>query len=489
MSDSKGTAPALIHSTASKAEDHPRHDADRDLPMSVPGEFRVAVVGDVVMTRPISRLQDDDVQEAIAPIASADLAVGNLEQTVAAWREFEGHHYGVNAFLVMADPSIAADLAEIGFDILSRANNRLSDFGDEGNRETDAHLRAAGITPVGYGEHLAAARAPAYRDTPKGRVGAIGVTSHTNHGMDAVFGPAARVGLSNGRPGANNLRVGRTITLPRASFERLKAFVLEHDYAFPGPFVIQPTVMVFEDRLRLGNEWYVPGDEPGYSYRVQPDDLRDVLKHTRNAAAFSNFTLVSIHSHQWTIDPRDPKGGIAGEKPHPPDFLVDLAHRAIDEGADLFCVHGPFDFRAIEVYAGKPIFYGLGSFVRQPYMQEVVPWETYRRFEFGDQGFDAVDPNATSTPDVELLLTRTPRHPAFYFEGATAVCTFQDSRLTGIELQPVDLGIDGPLSDLGVPRRASPEQGERILGRIAENSAPFGTTIEREGGSGVVKIG
>jgi poly-gamma-glutamate synthesis protein (capsule biosynthesis protein) len=481
-------ATKLVHGTFSKVTDHRQVDTDRDLPMSVPGDFEVAVVGDVVITRPVSQLTDPEVQAALEPVRSADFAIANLEQTIANWREFEGHHYGIPSFLVMADPSVADDLAEIGFDVMSRANNRLSDFGSEGNRQTDAHLRRVGIVPVGYGEHLAEARAPAYADIANGRVGVVSLTSSANHGHDRVFGAGARIANSNGRPGANNIRVSRTVKLPTESWERLRQFALEHDYAFPGPFVVQPTVMVFEDRFQLHDTWYEKGDEPGYSYRIHPDDLSDVLRSTRNAALFSNYTIVTIHAHQWTIDPSNPQGGLAGETPHPPDFLIELAHDAIDNGADLFFVHGPFDFRAIEIYRGKPIFYGIGCFLRQAYMQELIAWETYRGTAFGDQNPETINPYATETTDAELLAARTARHPSFYFEGATAICRYHDSELSEIVLHPIDLGFRGNHADFGTPRAASPEVAERIFDRIAATSAPFGTSLDLRDGVGIVKI-
>ena len=481
--------PRLLFSTASQANDSPRVDMERDLPMHIEGEFDVAVTGDIVMTRPISQLDDERVQQAIAPIRDADLAIGNLEQTIADWRRFNGFHYGVNAFLIMADPHVADELANLGFHILSRANNRLSDFGPEGNRETDAHLRRVGISPAGYGEHLAEARAPVYHDVPRGRVSAIAVTSSLNHGQDQIFAASARIGNSNGRPGANNIRVSRTIKLPPRAWELLNELLRESDYAFPGPFAIMPTVMVFEDRVKVGNEWYMEGERGEYTHDAHPDDLSELLKHTRNASLFSNFTVFTIHSHQWTIDPEKPAGGLAGETPEPPDFLTRLAHDAIDNGCDLFSVHGPFDFRAIEIYKNKPIFYGLGSFIRQAYMQEVLPWETYRRFEFGETKGEGLNPYATEVTDAELLTTRTARHPAQYFEGATATCTYKDNRIEKITLHPVDLSIGGPFADLGIPRRAQPEVAERILTRIQTNSGKFGTKLVLENGLGVVKIG
>lgn len=477
-----------LHTNASPFTDNPKIVPERDIPMSVPGTFTVGVAGDIVITRPFSQLDDPNVQAAIDPLRSSDFAVGNLEQTIADHRTFQGSPYGVTAFQIMADPSVATDLAAMGFSTLGRANNRLSDFGDPGNIETDAHLRAAGITPVGYGSHLAAARAPAYHDTTHGRIGAVSVTSLVNHAMDIVFGASARIAMSNGRPGANSLRVGRTIKLPEKGWTVLRDFVLEHDYAFPGMAPVSPTIIVHEDRFRIGNDWYVKSEEPGYSYSINPDDLRDVLRNVRNAALYSNFTVFFMHGHQWSIDPKAPKGGIAGETDDPPDYLIEMAHEAIDAGADMFCMTGPFEFRAVEIYKGKPIFYGLGSFSRQAYMQEVLPWEAYRAHQFGSVSFPRVNPHATEISDAEQLYSRIPAHPAKYFRGATARCTFVDSRLSEITLHPIDLGIDGPAANLGIPRSVRGQEAHSILTMIAERCAVFGTKVEILDSIGRIKV-
>ena len=44
------------------------------------------------------------------------------------------------------------------------------------------------------------------------------------------------------------------------------------------------------------------------------------------------------------------------------DYMSEIAHAAIDAGADLVIGHGPHYSLPVEVYRGKPIFYGLGSF-------------------------------------------------------------------------------------------------------------------------------
>src|SRR5437763_5511168 len=43
-------------------------------------------------------------------------------------------------------------------------------------------------------------------------------------------------------------------------------------------------------------------------------------------------------------------------------YMTEIAHRAIDAGAGMVIGHGPHFSLPIEVYEGKPIFYGLGSF-------------------------------------------------------------------------------------------------------------------------------
>jgi len=43
-------------------------------------------------------------------------------------------------------------------------------------------------------------------------------------------------------------------------------------------------------------------------------------------------------------------------------YMPEIAHSAIDAGADIVIGHGPHYSLPVEVYKGRPIFYGLGSF-------------------------------------------------------------------------------------------------------------------------------
>ena len=42
--------------------------------------------------------------------------------------------------------------------------------------------------------------------------------------------------------------------------------------------------------------------------------------------------------------------------------MREIGHAAIDAGADIVIGHGPHYSLAVEMYRGKPIYYGLGSF-------------------------------------------------------------------------------------------------------------------------------
>ncbi|TMJ59916.1 MAG: CapA family protein, partial [Alphaproteobacteria bacterium] len=44
------------------------------------------------------------------------------------------------------------------------------------------------------------------------------------------------------------------------------------------------------------------------------------------------------------------------------DYMTEIAHTAVEAGADIVIGHGPHYSLPVELYRGKPIFYGLGSF-------------------------------------------------------------------------------------------------------------------------------
>ena len=156
----------------------------------------------------------------------------------------------------------------------------------------------------------------------------------------------------------------------------------------------------------------------------------------------------------------------------PPQFYIDLAHQAIDVGADIFVGHGVQLLRGIEIYQGKPIFYGLGEFFRE------ALWTLPEQMGQTDANQHGARENFArnfggSTQSLESLV---------------AVSHYRDGELAEVRLYPTELGAEGPDSRLGIPRLAPPDIAQRILERMQRLSSEFGTTIDIQGSVGVIKI-
>jgi poly-gamma-glutamate synthesis protein (capsule biosynthesis protein) len=161
--------------------------------------------------------------------------------------------------------------------------------------------------------------------------------------------------------------------------------------------------------------------------------------------------IASIHVHQVS----DYRNIVAGERigmregwdNNTPDFLIRLAHDSIDNGADLFVAHGVHSLRGVEIYQGKPVFYGLSNFV----------------FQSGIE----VEPH----------------------DALLATSHFDNGRLVEVRLYPADLGgIRRPLSRNGIPTTPSPEDAQRILRDVQQYSRPFGTRISIENNIGIIRV-
>jgi poly-gamma-glutamate capsule biosynthesis protein CapA/YwtB (metallophosphatase superfamily) len=90
-----------------------------------------------------------------------------------------------------------------------------------------------------------------------------------------------------------------------------------------------------------------PGMPPEILTWADPDALAQLQQ---DIAALRSQADVVIASHHWGLD----EEVLA--------YQIEIAHAAIDAGADLVLGHGPHFPLAIERYRDKPIFYGVGSF-------------------------------------------------------------------------------------------------------------------------------
>jgi hypothetical protein len=175
----------------------------------------------------------------------------------------------------------------------------------------------------------------------------------------------------------------------------------------------------------------------------------------------------------------------------PPRFMCSVAKACIDAGADIYVGHGWHRTLGIEIYKGRPIFYGIGNFFAQSEFLLNVPYDSYEAW-----GHD-VDQLPTLNP------ATFPLHPVgtpdTWWSSAIAVIEMEGHKMTGMTLHPVEMGRDEgginrrtgsgphPLTE-GRPLMADKENGYKTLERIQRLSAEFGTKIEIKDGVGVVKF-
>jgi len=136
--------------------------------------YSLIAVGDVMLgarsTQPIAERGAEHLFAATAPLLRrAPSVLGNLEGPLAsrAAREERRHSYRVR-------PEIAPALGRAGFNVMTLANNHLTDCGRAGVLETLRALSAAGITAVGAGVDRAHAHRPAIVHAGPLRVGVLG---------------------------------------------------------------------------------------------------------------------------------------------------------------------------------------------------------------------------------------------------------------------------------------------------------------------------
>lgn len=447
--------------------------ADRDRAMTMAGDFVLASVGDLMIRRPASQLADPEVQAVFDLIRDADLAVANMEGELANLREFDGPLDGF-----VGTHEVAADIKLMGFDMVNRAQNHLLDSEFEGMFSTNALLDEAGIVHAGSGRNLQQAAAPAFLELAKGRAALVGAHApiFPEHYRLAA---TARNGNLGGRPGLNMLNYRETILVSPQQYDALQQVrqgFLDYRENYDNP---RPVASASPDadisipasssgrndpsyRVTRGDE--IPGT---VVYTLNDNDVDRFLRSIRNARQLGDFVIAAAHIHQSQS---------VVEFQHlstrPPEFYVDLAHQAIDAGADVFVGSGVQTLRGIEIYNGKPIFYGLGEFFRE------AQWEL---------------PIAVGAADSDPR--RGTQQFARNFGGSTqsleslvATSHYQDGVLRKVRLYPVELGINGPDSRLGIPRIATEQHAQHILERVARLSDQWGTTIEVDGNMDVIRV-
>jgi len=436
-------------------------DRPVELTSSVDAGFTIAVVGDLIIAHSLEHMMSNPrFAEVVELLQGTDVATGNLETQIIDGRTFTGSRGGSTHG---AEPEAAEWLKEMGFDIVARPNNHANDFGYEGLVETTRHLDRAGLQHSGFGPTYWAARSARFYTTSRGRVGMVATSENAQPAQPAR-------GEWPGTGGLSPFNVTQYFMVPADSWDSVR----ELRDLFPNGTGFYARGANTADRIDAVGQRFrkAPAGvtEPYYSFEVNQRDMQDLMAAVREGKMRSDFITFAIHSHDF----RDTRGGYRGfgvpeaehldTNPSIADYLPGLAKAAIDNGADVFQGTGVHVLRGIEIYNNRPIFYGLGEFLRQRDIGGLAGR--------GDPSRDSCD----GCP-----------FPAKY-ESVVAVSEFDGDRLVEVRLYPVELRYDSErMAHRGIPETAPAEQGRRILERLQELSAPLGTRITIENGVGYIR--
>jgi poly-gamma-glutamate synthesis protein (capsule biosynthesis protein) len=433
------------------------HDVSKELAMKITQPFTFAAVGDIIIRRPVGT-GDAGYQALTKIMREADMTYANMEGPILDQATFQGPISG-------GPRSVVDELKIMGVRIMTTANNHTMDSGEAGMYETNRLLDAAGIVHAGSGKNLAAAREPRMAVTPKGTVAAIGMYS-----IDASNSPppSRYFDATATKAGLNPLHVTPYNVVTAEQMAALKK-IRDSVYARRGEVNV-PVAPVSPkepaDRLQLFRAFYKTGTQPGnLSYEIDPNDLRGIISSVRTGKQLADFMIVAVHCHQNSFAFQ-----AYSHDSQTPDFLVQLAHTVIDNGADVFVGHGVHTLRGVEIYRGKPIFYGVSNF-----------------FYHAGASQDVVNPDGAPPANAGA---GAQTHQPDNMEALLATARFEGGKLVEARLHPVDIGIehDRPTSKSGSPTIPSAAQARRMLEKVQNLSKPFGTTIAIEDGVGVIRV-
>ena len=434
--------------------------------------MKFAVAGDMLAQRRIHK-DSDGFSEISAHLRKADARYVNLETTLHRG-EYHANQFSGGSYL-RADPETLEDVKEYGFNMLSFANNHSMDFDRGGLMATKDYVDAAGFVNAGVGANLDEAAAPAYLETPNGRVALIAAVSTMGTPLDisqsAMAGKQSR--RFPGRPGVNGLRIQDYLEVTKEQLEvirqisALSKINAQKDIErAEGYFPPLP-----EGTAALKELQFQQGDATRYVTHPHSEDMARVEKAIYEAQMQADYILVSIHSHEVSGD----------SKENPADFLQEFAHKCIDAGAHAVIGHGPHLLRPIEIYKNRPIFYSLGDFVIH---NECIPYAPEEMF--ASKGLTSDDTLREFYCKRSQNYTKGLMRDRRMLEAVIPYFEMEDGVLTKLELMPIELHFDEPIWRSGNPR-FSREHG--IIQRLADISAPYGTNITVDDrGYGIVNL-
>jgi poly-gamma-glutamate capsule biosynthesis protein CapA/YwtB (metallophosphatase superfamily) len=290
-------------------------------------------------------------------------------------------------------PEVLDSLSDMGIQLLALSNNHALDLGVPGLLATIDELDVRGIAHAGAGEDLAAALAPGVLNRPEGRYALIGIAS--------------------------------------------------------GGIQLSPQTWAEPQQAGVN---FLEVSEDGSLNPVQHQRIIDAI---RAAAQENDLLIVYHHNHYWGgagAEPGPPLREARAQRFETPNWMRSFGREVIDAGAAIYVVHGNPALHGIELYKGRPLFYGLGNYIF----------------------------HAASHPD---------RFGPLAYQSAAVEVEFAPSKiLSEIRITPLLLTLaDSEYGPRGTPYLAPSGDAEAILQRVAQLSHAYGTSILLEGREGVIR--
>ena len=201
------------------------------------------------------------------------------------------------------DPTKMPVLLSAGFDVCTLANNHTLDWGIDAVIECRERLEGMGIAVCGAGRDITEARKPAVLERKGTKIAFLGYCTVGPNGYMA----------EEDKPGC--------------------AMVRAHTWYEP-----------YE---------YQPGTPPQVFTLPYKDDLEGMIEDIKKAKEEADIVVMTDH---W---------GIHHAPAIIPDYEFDIAHAAIDAGADLVLGTHPHILKGMEVYKGKVIAHSMANFVME----------------------------------------------------------------------------------------------------------------------------
>lgn len=261
----------------------------------------------MILTGDVNLMNVDDPAVPFARVQDEFRAAGIVFSNLECCLHDSPHGHAVEHEGFFASPQIGGEALRYGgIAAVGIANN--VNYGDAAITASVARLDALGIPHTGAGANAAAARAPVILERNGIRYGFLQRSS--------VYWP------TNHEAGADSTGIA----------------VIRAHTAYQVPMHKTRPEMPPMNR---------PGVPPVIITWADPDYLRAFTDDIAALRAQADIVVASCH---WGLH----KEVLA--------YMREIGHAAIDAGADLVIGHGPHYSLPVEVYRGKAICYGLGSF-------------------------------------------------------------------------------------------------------------------------------